>query len=183
MKKMQKIIVIVISLFLVVGCGCSMNKASDAVKKYLDSYKELDDDVATQLDDLIAKEDLTEEQKKVYKEVLQKQYKDMKYDITNEEYNGDEATVNAKITVYDFYKVQEEVTDYLKDHREEFYTDGAYDEDLYIDYKLETMKKYDKTITYTIDFKVTKENGKWVVNDLKEDDIKKIHGIYDYSND
>ena len=45
------------------------------------------------------------------------------------------------------------------------------------------MNKYDKTITYTIDFKVKKENNKWIVNDLSENDIEKIHGIYDYSND
>ena len=52
-----------------------------------------------------------------------------------------------------------------------------------IDYKLDTMKKYDKTVTYSIEFKVKKENNKWQVEDLSDTDVEKIHGIYDYSND
>ena len=107
----------------------------------------------------------------------------MKYEITDEVYDGDTATVTTKITVYDYYKVQKEVAEYLKDNREKFYKDGSYDEDSYIDYKLDTMKKYDKTVTYSIDFKVKKENGKWKVTDLSDTDIQKIHGIYDYTND
>lgn len=183
MKKIRKIFVIVLSLFLVSGCGMTDDKAKMAIENYLNNYKKLDNNVTSQLDDLIASEDLTDSQKKVYREILERQYKDMKYEITNEEYDGDTATVTAKITVYDYYKVQEEITDYLKEHREEFYKDGTYDEESYIDYKLDTMKKYDKTVTYSIDFKLTKENNKWLVNDLDLDDIEKIHGIYDYSND
>lgn len=183
MKKIQKLIVVVLSLILVAGCGCSVNSASQAVRNYLNEYKDVKGNVSDQIDELIEEENLNDDQKDVYKEIFEKQYKDMKYEITNETYDGDEATVTAQITVYDYYKVQKEVSDYLTENREEFYTDNMYDEDLYIDYKLDTMKKYDKTITYTIDFKVTKENGKWVVNDLSENDIKKIHGIYDYSND
>jgi hypothetical protein len=183
MKKFEKLIVIVLSLFLIVGCGCTNKKASDAVKDYLDNYRNLDDSVTTQLDDVVATEDLTDDQKETYKEILERQYKNMTYEITDEVYDGDEATVTALITVYDYYKVQQEVAEYLKDNREEFYKDGVYDEDSYIDYKLDTMKKYDETITYTIDFKVTKENNKWVVNDLSDTDVEKIHGIYDYTND
>ena len=183
MKKLEKVFVIVISLFLVVGCACSVNKAKDAVEDYLNNYQSLDDNITKQLDEVVEKEELSDEQKEVYREVLERQYKDMKYEITNEVYDGDEAVVTAKITVYDYYQVQQDIAEHLKENREDFYIDGAYDEDLYIDYKLDTMKKYDKTITYTIDFKVTKENSKWVVNDLSESDIEKIHGIYDYSND
>lgn len=183
MKKLKKLIVIVMSLFLVVGCGCTNNKAADSVKDYLNNYKNLDDNVNSQLDDVVAAEDLTDNQKETYKEILKRQYKDMKYEITNEKYEGDEAVVTVKITVYDYYKVQQDVADHLKDNREEFYKDGVYDEDAYIDYKLDTMKKYDKTITYTIDFVVEKKNNKWVVKDLSDKDVEKIHGIYDYSND
>lgn len=183
MKKMQKIIVTVLSLFLIVGCACSMNKAKDAVEDYLDNYKNLDENVTTQLDELVAKEDLTDSEKETYKEVLRRQYKDMKYEITDEVYDGDKATVTAKITVYDYYKVQQEVANYLKDNRDKFYKDGTYDETAYIDYKLDTMKKYDKTVTYSIEFKVKKENNKWQVEDLSDTDVEKIHGIYDYSND
>lgn len=183
MKKFEKIIVIVISLFLVVGCACSVNKAKGAVENYLNNYQKLDDNVKEQLDEVVEKEDLSDKQKETYRKVLERQYKDMKYEITDEVYDGDEATVTAKITVYDYYKVQQDIAKHLKDNREDFYTDGVYDEALYIDYKLDTMEKYDKTITYTIDFKVTKENNKWIVKDLSDTDVEKIHGIYDYSND
>ena len=43
--------------------SCSVNKAKDAVKDYLNNYKNLDENVTKQLDDLVAKEDLTDSQK------------------------------------------------------------------------------------------------------------------------
>ncbi len=183
MKKTYKIVAILIAVFLAVGCGCTDNRAKDKVRDYLDNYKKLDDNVSTQLDKLIDEEDLKDKQKDKYKDILKRQYQDMKYEITDEVYNGDEAKVTAKITVYDYYKVQQDTAKYLSEHKDEFYTDGAYDEDLYIDYKLDEMKKYETTVTYSIDFTVVKENGKWVLEEPTNADIQKIHGIYDYSND
>ena len=72
--------------------------------------------------------------------------------------------MTVKITVYDLYKAQEEASEYLNTHQEEFLTDGKYDNDLYMEYKLETMKDTNDTISYNIVFTVTKSSGKWYVD-------------------
>ena len=98
---MKKILVMIVSLFMVVGCSCSNDKAADAVEKYLNDYKGLSDNVLQDIDDLVENESLTDKGKETYKEVLKRQYRDLIYTIENEDYDGDTADVTVKITVYD----------------------------------------------------------------------------------
>lgn len=179
---MKKTIIALISIVLFTGCSMAM-KAEDVVKEYLNNYKSLDSSVMDQIDDMIAKEDLTDKQKNTYKEVLKRQYEDMTYEITSSNYRGDDATVSTKVTIYDYYGVQQDIINYLKENRDKFTKDGEYDEESYIDYKLDKMKNYNQTISYTIDFKLHKKNNKWEMEKLSQTDLEKIHGIYDYSND
>lgn len=181
---MKKIVLFLITLTMVVGCACSTDKASDAVKEYLNKYKNQHENVIAQLDDLVKEENLSDAQKEKYKEVMTKQYKDLSYKITNETYNGDEATVTTKITVYDLYSVQRDAEEYQNNNRKEFIDEaGNYDKDKFLDYKLEEMKKTTKTTEYTIDFKVVKKEGKWTLDHVSTEDLEKIHGIYNYTND
>lgn len=181
---MKKLGLILITLIAAVGCACTMTKASDAVKEYLGKYNNHDSEVLVELDELVKEENLTDEQTESYKELMKKQYTDMKYEIVDETYNGDEAIVTTKITVYDLYKAQTEAENYKEEHKEEFQDDNAvYDAMKFLEYKIEQMTKTDKTVEYTIDFKVIKENGKWVVDNVSTEDLEKIHGIYNYSND
>ena len=179
---MKKILVVILALFIITGCDMMDNKAKMSVQEYLDNYKELNDDVEKQLETVINREGFNDGQRAIYKDIMERQYKNLEYEITNEKYDGNKATITAKITVYDYYKAQEQIADYLKNHREEFYKDGEYDENSYINYKLNTMKNYKERVTYSIDFELDKKDNNWVIKDLKLDDIEKIHGIYDYSN-
>ena len=180
---MKKLSLILITLIVAVGCACTMSKASDAVKEYLAKYNNNDAELLVELDELVKDENLEEEQGESYKEVMKKQYKDLKYEIVDETYNGDEAVVTTKITVYDLYKAQKDAESYKEEHPDEFKEDGESDVKSFLDYKIEQMKKTDKTIDYTIDFKVIKKDGKWVVEDVSTEDLEKIHGIYNYGND
>ena len=180
MVKMKKLILLLTCLFLAVGCACSNNKAKDAVGKYLNDYKGLKDNVLSSIDDLVAKENLEHEEQGIYKDVLKKQYRDLIYTIENEEYNGDNATVTAKITVYDLYKASKNASTYLQANKNEFLTNGEYDKNKYLKYKLNKMKDTKDTIAYTITFKLKKENGKWQVEQPDEETLEKIHGIYNY---
>lgn len=181
---MKKIIVILATLFIVVGCACTRDKASDAVKEYFAKYNNHHAEVIGELDDLVTKENLSEEQGKTYKEIMKKQYKDLKYEIVEEKYNGDEAIVTAKISVYDLYKVQKEAEEYRRNHQSEFLNDEKKtDIKMFLDYKLEQMKKSDTRAEYTIDFKVIKKDGNWVLDTVSTETLEKIHGIYNYQND
>lgn len=181
---MKKLGLILITLIAAVGCACSMTKASDAVKEYLGKYNNKDSEVMVELDALVSEENLTDEQSEKYKEVMEKQYSDLKYEIVNETYNGDEAVVTTKIKVYDLYKAQQDAEKYKEEHEEEFQDDKkVYDAMKFLDYKIDEMKKTDKMVEYTIDFKVIKKDGKWTVENVSTEDLEKIHGIYNYSND
>ena len=59
-------------------------------------------------------------------------------------------------------------------------TDGEYDESKFIDYKLKELDKVNDTVDYTIDFTLTKVNNDWVVNELTNEQLEKIHGVYEY---
>ena len=178
---MKKIFGLLGICLLLVGCGITEQKASDAVKDYLNQYKNLGDTVITDLATLVDAEDLTDEQKEVYKEVLQKQYQDLSYTIVEEEYDGDKAEVEVTVTVYDLYKAQTDAATYLSNNLSEFNDEqGVYDNEKYMDYKLEQMKKTTNTIEYTINFRVVKVDDKWTVEQPSTDDLEKIHGIYNY---
>ena len=179
---MKKILLLFVALSFVVGCSCSSEKPSDAVEKYLNNYKNLDEEVIADLDDVVEKEDLDDDDKEMYRTVLKRQYSDLVYEITDEEYNGDTAKVTAKITVYDYFKADKESQKYLEEHKDEFLTDDKYDATKFMKYKLEQLKTTTDTIEYSLDFDVKKENGVWQVEQLDDINLEKIHGMYDYEN-
>lgn len=180
---MKKILGIFVCLLMVVGCSCSNDKAADAVEKYLNDYKGLSDNVLADIDELVENENLTDKASDTYKEVLKRQYRDLIYTIENEDYDGDTALVTVKITVYDLYKAQKDASEYLSEHPDEFLTDGEYDNDLYMEYKLEEMRDTNETISYNIVFTITKSDGNWVVEQPNEETLEKIHGVYNYDED
>lgn len=176
---MKKILLIIITAFLLMGC--MDNKASDAVKNYLNQYRNLNDNVIADLGELTDSQNLSDKQKETYTKIMKKQYQDLQYEIVEEEYDGDRAIVTAKITVYDLYKVQEDADTYMNTNMEEFYDDNdVYDNSLFLDYKLGKMQDNTETVSYTITFDVIKEDNNWIVVQPSEEDLEKIHGIYNY---
>ncbi len=184
MKKYLTIIMVFAMCLVLSGCGVKKT-AKGAVEDFLNQYKNLSSNVISDLENVVDQENLTDKQKEVYRDILKKQYKDLKYEIENETYDGDNATVDVKITVYDLYKVQKDANDYLTDNGDEFKDEtDTFSNELFMDYKLEKMKMTNDTIEYTINFKVTKDdNGNYKVIDVTNEDLEKIHGIYNYDND
>ena len=53
-----------------------------------------------------------------------------------------------------------------------------------MDYRLEQMQDITDTVEYTISFNLTKDDsGNWQINELSQDDLEKIHGIYNYDSE
>jgi len=183
---MKKYLLIILSLIFIFVTGCSMGKMDNTptkqVEKLLKAYQTKDDIVITQMNTTVDNDPtLTTDQKLKYKDILTRQYTDMNYKIKDEVINGDEATVTAQIEVYDYYKVVSEAENYLATNPTQFATsDGAYDNNMYLDYKFNQMDKATDKVTYTIDFKVKKIDKEWQVEDLSDIDREKIHGLYAY---
>ena len=50
----------------------------------------------------------------------------------------------------------------------------------YINYRLGKLKDSKDRVKYTIDFKLTKKNGSWVLDDIDDETRQKIHGLYEH---
>ena len=184
MKKVYKLLLVVGICLVLAGCGSMKKTARGAVQDYLNQYKNLSSNVISSMDDVVSDENLTDSQKEKYRDILKRQYQDLKYEIASEKYDGDNATVEVKITVYDLYKVQKDANNYLTNNGDEFKENGVYSNDLFMNYKLDKMKKVTDTIDYNIIFNVIKDDkGNYKVNDLSNSDLEKIHGVYNYDND
>ncbi len=200
---MKKLLVICMGLLLLVGCSDTTNTPSKKVEDFLGKYQKQDDDVLTQLD-LTLDSDTTmdEDQKKEYKSLLQKQYQNLSYKITDEKIEDDKATVEVEVEVFDYKSSMDKSKAYFEEHKDELMKDNKddnkdnKDEDTntnnnnndnnnaiddakaYIDYKIQELKNVEDKTTYDITFNLTKKDGEWVVDDLSDADRQKLHGLY-----
>lgn len=178
-KKILGLLFIVIA-FILTGCGEEMTP-TDAVRDYFEQYVTLDSRVMEQLDEFLEREDLTEDQQEVYRNVLKKEYSTMTYTINNEKIEDDVAYVDVKINVLDLYKVQRDSLAYFEENMEEFNNEeGVYDKVKFLNYKLEQMMEATETTSYDLTLKVVKNDNDWEVSQLSNEDLEKIHGIYNY---
>lgn len=181
---MKKVIVVVLSIFMIVGCSLLSSGPTKKTEEFLKKYQNLDDSVLKDLELVVEGTTLsTEKEKSDYTKAMKMQYSDLKYKITNEKINGDEAVVTAKISVYDFYKVQTEANKYKTTHESEFMTDNKFDEEKFMEYKLKQMMNTAERVEYTIDISLTKKDNEWTINELDKTTLEKIHGTYNYESE
>ena len=178
-KNIKKIAICLLLLIITTACSIGSTPTS-SVERLLAKYNNADEEIVVELDDYVNTSTLTDEQNEKYKNIYLKQFRDMKYEIKEELVDGDKATVTAQITVYDYYTAEKKANDYLTNNSDEFKTDGEYDESLFTNYKLKQLNDVTDTVDYTIDFTLTKVDNDWVVNELTNEQLEKIHGVYEY---
>lgn len=179
MKKKLIIILIACSCFMLTGCLGQMTP-SERVENLMNRYIKNDKDIEMELDTYMKEQNLTGEQREQYKKIVLDEYATIEYKIKDEKIEGDKATVEVDIRVKDLFKASKTAGSYLVDHVDEFYTDNVYDEHKYIDYKLDTMENTTDKKNYTIYIDLTKKDGNWVIEQIDNETLEKIHGIYDY---
>ena len=189
---MKKIfIILLISMSILTGCGTNMNSPTSAVENYLKKYQDLDGEVTSQLDSVISSDiSMTDTQKNDYKELMMNQYKNMSYKIVNENLMDEEAEVEVEIEVLDYASSIGESRIYYNNHRDEFSETSEDDDSInddedidniasFIDYKIKNMKNVTNTTKETITFYLNKVDGEWVVDNLSDIDLEKLHGLYE----
>ncbi len=181
---MKKILSFMLGIMLVTGCACTANITTDTptkkIEKFFNNYQTLNEDVMSQLNDVIEKEvTFTDEHKETYRDIMKKHYQDLEYEIKEEIIDGDNATVTVEIEVRDYSVAMTEADTYLNEHPEEFNDEtGAYDVTLFNAYRLEKLKEVKDKVKYTLDLTLTKVDDEWRLDDLSEVDESKIHGTY-----
>lgn len=179
---MKKILLFILSIFLLTGCDTLMNTPTKRVENLLSKYQTQDEEVLTQLDDTLRDETLlNNEQKDRYRNLMTKQYKNLAYTVKNETIDGKTAVVEVEIEVYDYNKAITSAEDYLLNNASEFQDDiGQVNNTQYNDYKITQMEGVKDKVTYTINFTLSKVDDKWFIDDLTETERMKIHGLYAY---
>ena len=152
--------------------GCSLsNTPTSKVEELLMKYQKLDSDIKADIETVLSDDTLTLEQKNRYRALLEKQYKNMQYEVKEEMIDGDKAVVTVSIEVTDFKKV-------IKEVEGEYVDMDNYSIKEYNDTKLQRLEKTMDKVTYTLDIDVIKdENGNWYVDNLTNLDKKKIQGM------
>lgn len=174
---MKKVLYLFAALVLLTGCSCTANMGNTPTKKveeYLNKYQTNDDDVLTDLDEVLTNDiSLTDAERSNYSDFMKTHYRDMQYEIKDETIDGDSATVNAEITVRSYADAVNEANDYRLNHADEFDSENTF-----ASYRLDRLKEVTDTETYTITFHLTKDNEEWKIDDLSDDDLRKISGLY-----
>lgn len=180
MKKLWIILLMLGCVLCLTSCG-KVKTAKEEVIDYLEKYKSSDEAIMEELEQYVALDVFTEEQEELYKDILIKQYKSLEYEIISEIYDGKNCKILTRVKVINLSKAQREAATYLMNNSKEFIgIDGVYDKSRFLDYKLDMMSKSSEMIEYTIEFKLVNKNEKWEIVQLSNEDLEKIHGIYDY---
>ena len=74
---------LVLSIFLLVGCSMA-NTPTSKVENLFTKYQKVDDDIATGIENVLDEQNLTAPHKERYKKLLEKQYKNLSYEIKDE---------------------------------------------------------------------------------------------------
>lgn len=174
---MKKVLYLLVAIALMTGCSCTANMGNTPTKKveeYLNKYQTNDDDVVSDLDDVLTNDTtLTDDERSQYSDFMKAHYRDMQYEIKNETIDGDTATVDAEITVRNYANAVNEANQYRLDHPDEFN-----DTNTFASYRLNKLKEVKDTETYTITFHLTKKDEEWTVDNLSDDELRKISGLY-----
>ena len=67
---------------------------------------------------------------------------------------------------------------YITNHQDEFNTNGIFDNNKVLEYKIKELTNTKDKVTYTIVFNLTKVNDTWTIDNLSEEELEKIHGTY-----
>lgn len=172
---MKKFVCLLVTLITITGCSCAMgNTPTKRVEEFLNKYQMNDSDVVSDLDETLASDTaLTVSERDDYSEFMKKHYSDLKYEIKDETIDGKKATVEAAVTVRNYADAINDANEYRLKNSEEFD-----DNNTFASYRLKKLKDVTKTETYTINFKLNKSNNEWKLEDLSDEDLDKINGLY-----
>jgi len=170
MKIKKKLLLFALPILFIILVGCEMaNTPTSKVEDLFTKYQKLDTDIDNGINNILDEQNLSESQKERYRDILEKQYKNLTYQIKEETIDGDNAIVTAEIEVTDLKKSLEGLV-----FDSTIYTKETFDEE-----RLNRLEKAKDKVKYTLDLTLTRgTNDEWKLNALTNEQIKKIQGMY-----
>ena len=177
---MKRIVVLLLVLFGIAGCNLTSTPRSK-VEKYLNSFINLNEEVIMDIETTASSENLSSENKELYKTVLKRQYENMKYEIKDESIDGNTAIVTVKVNVYDLYNAEKESLNYMNENVTSFYDiNNMFDNNLYNTYRLNRLSNESNRIDYEIQFYLDKKDSEWILRNPNREVLEKLNGLYKY---
>lgn len=171
---MKKFLLSFMAFIILTGCGNMQvgNTPSKKVEAYFNKYQTLDKAVLEDLDTtLLSDTSISGEEREAYRNFMKKHYQDLTYEIKNETIDGDNAVVDVEITVKDYSDAISNA-----DANKAQFEDGSIT--TFSNYRLEELKKVKDKVTYTLSLNLVKEDDTWVLQQLSNEDLNKINGLY-----
>lgn len=163
---MKKIILAIFCFTMLVGCTLG-NTPTSKVEDMLTNYQMNKDSIDISYTNLTSDSNLSADIIKKYEDAIEKQYRDLSYEVVDEVIDGDSAVVTIQIEVMDY---KNSINKY---NRED------YDINKYHEHILKELNNTKEMTTYTLDITLTKDsNDTWNVDDLTKENRKKLLGIY-----
>ena len=163
---MKKIILTIFCFTMLVGCTLG-NTPTSKVEDMLTNYQMNKDSIDISYTNLTSDSNLSANIIKKYEDAIEKQYRDLSYEVVDEVIDGDSAVVTIQIEVMDY---KNSINKY---NRED------YDINKYHEHILKELNNTKKMTTYTLDITLTKDNNDtWNIDDLTMENRNKLLGIY-----
>lgn len=181
---MKKIIIFLLTILLFTGCSEEMTSPTKKVEETLSNYQKLDNSIEHDLDRITDKEqNLSDDNKKSYRNALERQFQNLSYKIKDEEINKDNATVEVEIEVLDYKSSYDKSKKYFLENKDEFTKDEVDEgkiEELaeFITYKIKELANVEDKVKYDVTFNLTKKDKEWVIDDISDEDLEKLLGLY-----
>ena len=162
---MKKTILIIIALTILTGCSLG-NTPTSRVEDLLSRYQMLDNSIDVSYTALSNDTNLEQDIANKYEETIKKQYRNLSYEIKEEEIDGNTAEVTVQIEVMNYKSIIDK------------YDRSNYEINQYHKLITDNLEKSKEKITYTLEIPLTLNNEKWQVDDLTEEIKNKLLGIY-----
>ena len=163
---MKKILLFISCILFINGCTLS-NTPTTITEDYLSKYQRMDDNITISYNEILDN-NTNNKYKEEYKDLVIKQYKNLSYEIKDEEIDGRHATITVQIKVYDYKEI---IDKYDKDNYE--------DESDYYKLISDRLNEQKDKIVYTIDIELNMNNNDtWEVIEIDRDTKQKLLGIY-----
>ena len=163
--RMKKIFIILLIMIIFTGCDIA-NTPTSKVEELLGNYQRLDKNINIDYYSLANDENLNDDLKNKYNDLIKDQYQNLSYEIKEEEIDGNKAIVTVSIEVINY---KDAVRKYNK---------NEYKNTEYHNLVINDLKKSKNKVNYTINFNLTKDNNDdWNIDELTYETKEKLLGI------
>jgi len=170
-NKMKRLLLVLIISLFIIGCDKMGSTPISKVENLLNQYQTLDNNITSEIENVIDDDNLSNEQKNRYRKIIEKQYKNLTYEIKDDIIDKDTAIVTVSIEVLNYKEAIDKLN--LELHNQD------YNMSEYTRQKLDKLEEVDEKVMYTMDFNLNlNEDEEWKLEPLTNVQKKKMQGMY-----